>query len=250
MNAAHHEITAVLAACARHADENRPEALVAMFTEDCRVSYSPTHPLHGHAELLAGLRTALAEFRATSHLLGPPEITLHGEDSAGAVTTVQAWHRRLSGDDMTLHGRYVDELVRRDGRWLIAAREFQVAGAIGRGESDLASVPRTFEKEQVIVAGWIDWAPEHRDIALKCFQQAAEPTLAEPGCLDYTMTADPAKPERIHVFERWTDAESLRQHLATPHITAFGEQTASLTKLGRSLHRYRVHGAEPMSSRR
>lgn len=262
----HHELVArqeigtVLAAYARYADENRPEAQVKLFTEDCRVAYSPERPLHGRGELLAALRTALADFRATSHLLGLPEITLHGEYAASAVTTVQAWHRRTSGTDMVLHGRYVDELARMDGRWLISARELQVAGAVGRAESGLAAVPRASEGDvagstlraglmQVIVAGWIDWAPEHRDIALKCFQQATEPTLAEPGCLDYTMTADPVNPERIHVFERWTDAESLREHLAAPHIKTFGEQTASLTKLGRSLHRYRVHGAEPMSSR-
>ncbi len=247
---ARQEIGAMLAAYARYADENRPEAQVELFTEDCRVAYSPERPLHGRTELLAALRTALAEFRATSHLLGLPDVTLHGGDAASAVTTVQAWHRRTSGTDMVLQGRYVDELVRVAGRWLIASRRLQVSGTVGRDDAGLAAVPRASEDEQVIVAGWIDWDAEHRDIALKAFQQAAEPTLAESGCLDYVMTADPANPERIHVFERWTDAESLREHLAAPHIKAFGEQTASLTKLGRSLHRYRVHGAEPMSSRR
>lgn len=249
---AHSEISRTLADCARHADENRPDAQVRHFTEDCRVVYSPGHPLNGRTELLGALRATLAKYRATSHLLGQPVITLTGPTMATAVTTVQAWHRRASdGTDMVLHGRYADQLVLVGTRWLIATRELQIAGAAGREESDLSPLPRaSVADEQVIVAGWIDWDPAHRDLALKCFHHAAEPTLAEPGCLDYTMTADATNPERIRVFERWVDDDSLELHLTTAHIAAFREQTASLTKLGRSLNRFRVHDVRPMGSRR
>ena len=74
---------------------------------------------------------------------------------------------------------------------------------------------------QVIVAGWIDWAAEHRDLALACFREVTGPSLAEPGCLDYTMTADAADPQRIHVFERWRRAADLAEHLASGHIADF-----------------------------
>ncbi|MFI0447391.1 putative quinol monooxygenase [Actinomadura sp. 6N118] len=104
--------------------------------------------------------------------------------------------------------------------------------------------------EEVIVAGWIDWAPEDRHRALECFLEATGPTLAEPGCLAYTVTPDPGDPRRLHVFERWRSAASLDEHLATEHIATFRARSASLTRIGRGLYRYRVVDGEPMSSSR
>lgn len=106
------------------------------------------------------------------------------------------------------------------------------------------------QPEQVIVAGWIDWAPEHRDEVLKYFQEVTAASLAEPGCLAYVMTGDVRNPCRVHVFERWTGAAALQAHLDTPHIRSFRERTAHLTRVARQLGRYRVTAAEPMTSQR
>lgn len=249
-------IHTALADCARLADENRPAELVALFTPDCQVRFGRANRLGNRAELLAYLRSALRRYPATSHLLGIPAITPTGPYSADVVTTVRAWHRRADGGETVLHGRYVDRFVRTGDTWLIASRELQVAGAQGH-DGALIPIPRADSGEpaaaddgQVIVAGWIDWAAEHRDLALACFREVTGPSLAEPGCLDYTMTADAVDPQRIHVFERWRRAADLTEHLASGHIADFRARTASLTRLGRGLNRYRVDAAEPMGSSR
>ena len=99
---------------------------------------------------------------------------------------------------------------------------------------------------EIVVAGWIDWEPAHRDQALAHLRDATGPTRAEPGCLDYAMTADPDDERRIRVFERWASARDLEEHLRTPHIAAFRAASAGLIRLDRSLHRFAVAAADVM----
>jgi hypothetical protein len=137
------EIVEAIAAYCRCADLNRPEDQVALFVEDCRVSYGgPGRWIEGRGALLEALRRALGAYTATSHLLGPSEIALDG-DRAQASTAVHAWHRRADGAaDVVLYGRYVDEWVRTGDGWRIAVREFRAAGATGRSEAALTPLGR------------------------------------------------------------------------------------------------------------
>jgi quinol monooxygenase YgiN len=100
--------------------------------------------------------------------------------------------------------------------------------------------------EEIVVAGWIDWEPAHRDEALAHLREAARHSRLEPGCLDYAMTADPDDEARIRVYERWASAEALEEHLRTPHIKAFREASAGLVRRSRSLHRMVVASSDPM----
>jgi quinol monooxygenase YgiN len=100
--------------------------------------------------------------------------------------------------------------------------------------------------EEIVVAGWIDWEPAHRDTALAHLREAARHSRAEPGCLDYSMTADPDDERRIRVFERWSSAEALDEHLRTPHIAAFRAATADLVRLDRSLDRIVIASHGPV----
>ena len=62
--------------------------------------------------------------------------------------------------------------------------------------------------EEFIIAGWLDYGPG-RDKVLERFAAVASASRGEPGCLDYTVCADPENPGRVVVFERWADEDDL-----------------------------------------
>ena len=43
-------------------------------------------------------------------------------------------------------------------------------------------------------------------------------TRKEKGCLQYDLSRDPTVPESYLLYERWSDLESLKAHLASEHI--------------------------------
>ncbi|MER5177007.1 putative quinol monooxygenase [Streptomyces sp. NPDC002896] len=101
--------------------------------------------------------------------------------------------------------------------------------------------------EEVIVAGWMDYAPEERDEMLKHLVDVGRRTReAEPGCLDYAMTADPADERRIRVYERWASQQALDEHFTTAHIKDFRAATAGLSRVGVSLSTFTVAVSRPM----
>ena len=62
--------------------------------------------------------------------------------------------------------------------------------------------------EEFIIAGWMDYGP-HCDQVLHHFGACAAASRDEPGCLDYTVSADPEHPGRVVVFERWVGQDDL-----------------------------------------
>ncbi len=98
--------------------------------------------------------------------------------------------------------------------------------------------------EEFIIAGWLDYGP-NRDQVLEQFTVVAAASRGEPGCLDYTVCADPENLGRVVVFERWISEDDLIEHFKTPHIATFREAIKPYPRSGRSLHRYFVaHGEE------
>ncbi len=139
----HAEILAGLAAYCRLADLNRPEEQTQVFVEDCRASYGAGRWIEGRAALTSALRRSLTAYTASSHLLGGTEIVFDGDDGADVQTAVHAWHRRADGGpDVVLYGRYLDRWTRTAVGWRITVREFRIAGATGRTESDLNPLGR------------------------------------------------------------------------------------------------------------
>jgi quinol monooxygenase YgiN len=94
--------------------------------------------------------------------------------------------------------------------------------------------------EEVIIAGWMDYEPRHRDEVVRHLPTVAMPTADEPGCLDYAMTPDAENPRRIRVFERWASQADLDAHLDRPHVLAFRQAIAAVPRVDRSLARYVV----------
>jgi quinol monooxygenase YgiN len=72
---------------------------------------------------------------------------------------------------------------------------------------------------------------------LAAFKALIPTVLAEEGCVEYSPALDiesglgelqTKTPNGLTVLERWTSLEALHAHLATPHMTAFFEETSSM----------------------
>jgi quinol monooxygenase YgiN len=101
--------------------------------------------------------------------------------------------------------------------------------------------------EEFIITGWLDYGP-NRDQVLEQFTVVAAASRDEPGCLDYTVCADPENLGRVVVFERWISEDDLIEHFKTPHIATFREAIKPYPRSGRSLHRYFVAHSEEFQS--
>jgi quinol monooxygenase YgiN len=66
----------------------------------------------------------------------------------------------------------------------------------------------------LIVAGAFVVAAQDREEFLARRHESMRSTRAEPGCLEYVVSADPVDPSRVVLFERWTDQESFDAHIA------------------------------------
>jgi quinol monooxygenase YgiN len=66
----------------------------------------------------------------------------------------------------------------------------------------------------VIVSGFFMLDPAHRDAFVAGRHDGMRTSRAEPGCLEYTFSADPLDPGRVLLFERWESQEALNAHLA------------------------------------
>lgn len=100
---------------------------------------------------------------------------------------------------------------------------------------------------QIIVSGWMDYEPADRDTMLGHLVELGHRTrAAEPGCLDYAMTADPADKRRIRVYERWTSQQALDEHFTTAHIKEFRAASSGLVRVGVSLQVHQVSASRDM----
>lgn len=101
---------------------------------------------------------------------------------------------------------------------------------------------------EVIVSGWIDFEPAHREEALRHFADVVAASRREPGCLDYVFSPDPELPGRVRVFEHWTSEAALTEHLALPHVARLRVAIAPLRRTGRSMTHSTVAVSRPMKA--
>jgi (4S)-4-hydroxy-5-phosphonooxypentane-2,3-dione isomerase len=59
-------------------------------------------------------------------------------------------------------------------------------------------------------------------------RQAALCRAQEAGCLQFDVATDPNRPDRIFIFEVFTDEAAVEQHNATPHFHAFRAEVAPM----------------------
>jgi len=89
----------------------------------------------------------------------------------------------------------------------------------------------------VIVGGTFEMEPGQREVFLASRLEMIRISRAEPGCLEYTYSADPIEAGRVVLFERWEDHESLDAHIEALRARAAARDTADA-----------VDTVEPMSS--
>jgi quinol monooxygenase YgiN len=66
----------------------------------------------------------------------------------------------------------------------------------------------------LIVGGTFQVDPDQRERFLAGRHDMMRTSRAEPGCLEYTFSADPIEPSRVVLFERWESQDALDVHLA------------------------------------
>lgn len=99
----------------------------------------------------------------------------------------------------------------------------------------------------IAIIGYLDVDPAVRDrlVAATAELQAAT-ARDEPGCLAYTMSADPARAGRISIVELWESAESLDAHFQHPNFHATGAALRAEPRLGGSVMKYHIDKTAPV----
>lgn len=115
-------IAETLALYCRGIDRCEPEQLAAAFIPDALIDYGDgAKPI---AEVIPGLMAGLGTMRLTQHNISNTVMRITGE-TARAETNCVALHLIPTPDgeiELTVGGRYLDRLEKREGRWLIAER--------------------------------------------------------------------------------------------------------------------------------
>ncbi|HEU5126618.1 MAG TPA: putative quinol monooxygenase [Glycomyces sp.] len=95
----------------------------------------------------------------------------------------------------------------------------------------------------IVVHAFLYARTEHREAFARALRDLQTATLAnDTGCLHYACYTDIDDPDRFICVEQWTDAQSIRAHLAAPHHTA---ADALLDRLRARPAEVRLFHAEP-----
>lgn len=98
----------------------------------------------------------------------------------------------------------------------------------------------------LIVAGTIIAEPGGRDAFLAAVQPMVRTTLTEPGCREYTFSADPNDDTRIMLYELWDDQPALDAHFASDHMAAWQETRKGLALVGADIKKYDIASVEAL----
>jgi uncharacterized protein (TIGR02246 family) len=126
-------IADVIHAYCFHFDNNEPEAVAALFTDDAVIDYGPeAATIVGVDAITATIAVGLEHtFLATSHHVSNIQITFDGPANARSVSYLYAWHRYVDGSpDGELWGRYRHSFVRTDSGWRMSALLLEAAGMV------------------------------------------------------------------------------------------------------------------------
>jgi len=126
-------ITDLIHAYCFHFDNNEPELVASLFTDDATVDYGPeSATIVGSAAIAATIAVGLEQtFAATSHHVSNIQLTFEGPDHARAISYLYAWHRYVDGSpDGELWGRYRHGFTRTAVGWRISRLLLQAAGMV------------------------------------------------------------------------------------------------------------------------
>ncbi len=97
----------------------------------------------------------------------------------------------------------------------------------------------------IAILGHIDVEPDRRDALVASTVDLQRATQTdEPGCVIYTISADPADSGRIRIVELWESAEALDAHFAHPNFAATGAALRVEPRIGGSAVKYRIDAVD------
>ncbi|HEY6385572.1 MAG TPA: putative quinol monooxygenase [Candidatus Acidoferrum sp.] len=97
----------------------------------------------------------------------------------------------------------------------------------------------------LIVAGTLTVDPMQREAFLASRKDGMRTTRGEPGCLEYTFSADPLDPGRVLLIERWASQKELAAHVAAARARPASPDAAMKPKAA-SIFVYDVTGVRPL----
>jgi quinol monooxygenase YgiN len=99
----------------------------------------------------------------------------------------------------------------------------------------------------IAIIGHLDVDPEARDRLVESTAALQQATARdEPGCVVYTIAADPTDPGRISIVELWETAEALDAHFQHPNFHATGTALRAEPRLGGTVMKYRIDAEAPV----
>jgi quinol monooxygenase YgiN len=98
----------------------------------------------------------------------------------------------------------------------------------------------------VAVFGTMRFPPERLAELLPHLRTLVETTCKNDGCVAYDVAADPFDPGLLRFAELWPDHDSLRRHLAAPHIEPWRAAARSCGLQERQFMTYDISGARPL----
>jgi quinol monooxygenase YgiN len=99
----------------------------------------------------------------------------------------------------------------------------------------------------IAIIGHLDVEPSVRDRLVESTVELQKATERdEPGCVVYTIAADPVDPGRIRIVELWESAEALDAHFQHPNFHATGAALRAGVRLGSSVMKYRIDAVAPV----
>jgi hypothetical protein len=117
-------IAELLYAYAEAIDRRDSNLLETVFTEDCQLHYGAYD--HPASVLIQAWRSDRPPaLLMTHHLYGNIVVRFHDRHHARSITYFSAQHRASHGGqimDEMVRGRYLDRLIKQDGRWRFAER--------------------------------------------------------------------------------------------------------------------------------
>ena len=124
------DISDVLSAYCRAIDDNRPDDVIELFTDECHYDYGGQGTFNTKEYAYKFFRSGTDKiYKRSAHYVSNLEVSFTGQNTALSITYLAAWHEFHEDIDNALtYGRYVDTLVRTDAGWKINSRRVGLLG--------------------------------------------------------------------------------------------------------------------------
>lgn len=98
----------------------------------------------------------------------------------------------------------------------------------------------------IIVSGYVNIKPGHRDAAVDAIKVCVAATRAEAGNIDYRFSIDLDDPHRLNIYEEWVSIDDLMAHVEMPHLATMRAALDPLREGPSVVVRHEVTGSGPL----